>query len=195
MANRKTVASAVLLVVVATGGTLEAQKYKDPDSPEVQAAAKSALPHAKVLNIVGLTSGVQGYIRELNAKVTAREIRIALSADVLFDFDSFELRPQASETLKKVAAILQEYGKAPVLIEGHTDGKGNDAYNQTLSERRADSVKRWLVDPGGVAAARMTTKGWGKTKPVAPNAKPDGSDDPDGRQKNRRVEITVTTSG
>jgi outer membrane protein OmpA-like peptidoglycan-associated protein len=78
-----------------------------------------------------------------------------------------------------------------VLIEGHTDGKGNDQYNQKLSERRADAVRRWLAEHG--IAAAMTTHGWGKTRPVAPNTKPNGADDPDGRQKNRRVEITVKT--
>jgi outer membrane protein OmpA-like peptidoglycan-associated protein len=188
------IAALALAALVASRGRLEAQKYKDPDGADVQAAAKSALAHSRVLNILGMTSGVQGLIKELNGKVTAREIRIALSADVLFDFDSFELRPQASDTLRKVAAILKEYGKAPVAIEGHTDGKGNDAYNQTLSQRRADSVKTWLAGSGGVEASRLTTRGFGRTKPVAPNTKPDGSDDPDGRQKNRRVEITITKS-
>jgi len=65
----------------------------------------------------------------------------------------------------------------------------------TLSDNRAKAVKRWLVENGGVKASRITTKGWGETKPVAPNKKPDGSDDPDGRQKNRRVELTLTTKG
>lgn len=171
---------------------VKAQKPKDPDSPEVQAAAKAALPNAKVLDIVGVTSGIQGLLKDLNAKVTDRQVKIALSADVLFDFDSAELKPQAAETLGKVASVLKDYGQAPVTIEGHTDGKGTDAYNQPLSERRAEAVKKWLVNPGGVSAARMTTKGWGKTKPIAGNTKPDGSDDPEGRQKNRRVEITVT---
>jgi outer membrane protein OmpA-like peptidoglycan-associated protein len=81
-----------------------------------------------------------------------------------------------------------------VLIEGHTDGKGTHAYNMTLSDKRAASVKSWLVQNGGVVASRITTRGWGETKPVAPNKKPDGSDDPAGRQKNRRVEITIRTS-
>ena len=65
----------------------------------------------------------------------------------------------------------------------------------TLSENRAGAVKKWLVDKGGINTSRITTKGWGETRPVAPNKKPDGSDDPEGRQKNRRVELTLTTKG
>ena len=172
-----------------------AQKYSDPDSPAVQAAARAALANAHVVDIVGVTRGVEGLLRDLNAKTVGQEIHINLAADILFDFDKADLRPEAADTLQKVATVLNEYGSSPVLVEGHTDGKGTDAYNQTLSDRRADSVKQWFVKSGGVAASRITTRGWGKTKPVAPNTKPDGSDDPDGRQKNRRVEITVKHAG
>ena len=82
-----------------------------------------------------------------------------------------------------------------MLIEGHTDGKGTHPYNMKLSENRAESVKTWLVQNSSVAGSRITTQGWGETKPVAPNKKPDGSDDPEGRQKNRRVEIVLTQTG
>lgn len=134
---------------------------------------------------------LQGALKDLGAKVTGREIKINLSADVLFDFDKANLRPEAGPALEKVVAVLQAYPKAAALIEGHTDGKGNDRYNQKLSEQRADSVRRWLAEHG--IATAMTTRGWGKTRPVAPNTKPNGADDPEGRQKNRRVEITVKT--
>ena len=147
----------------------------------------------KVLDIEGMTLGVEGALADLGAKVTEKEIKIALSGDILFDFDKDTLRPDAFPTLEKVAAVLAEYPDAPVLIEGHTDSKGKDKYNQNLSERRANSVRTWFVDNAGVAAGRIKTKGWGEAKPAVPNEKPDGSDDPDGRQKNRRVEITITT--
>jgi outer membrane protein OmpA-like peptidoglycan-associated protein len=62
-----------------------------------------------------------------------------------------------------------------------------------LSENRAVSVKNWLVRNAGVSASRITTRGFGETKPVAPNTNPNGSDNPAGRQKNRRVEITIRT--
>ena len=152
----------------------------------------------QILEIKGVASGVkaqvgdvQGALKDLGAKVTGREIKINLSADVLFDFDKWDLRPEAGPALEKVLAVLQGYPKAAVVIEGHTDGKGNDQYNQRLSERRAESVRTWLAQHGSGAA--ITTRGWGKARPVAPNTRPNGADDPEGRQKNRRVEITVRT--
>lgn len=166
-------------------------RYADPDSPAVAEAARSALPTAKILDIVGITRGIDGLLRDLGARVVGNEIRISLSADVLFDFDSAALRPEATAQLRKVAEVIATYPRSPVRIEGHTDGKGADSYNLALSEKRAASVQAWLAKDGRVAAARITTKGLGEAKPVAPNTKPDGSDDPDGRQKNRRVEISL----
>ena len=152
----------------------------------------------EILQLRGVAAGmtarvgdVQGALKDLGATVKGREIKINLAADVLFDFDKWDLRPEAGPALEKVVAVLQAYPKAAVLIEGHTDGKGNDQYNQKLSERRADSVRSWLAAHG--VGAAMTTHGWGKSRPVAPNTKPNGADDPEGRRKNRRVEITVRT--
>ncbi len=95
--------------------------------------------------------------------------------------------------MKNVADVIREKakGKGAVTIEGHTDAKGSETYNQKLSERRAESVKNWLVAREGLRDVSFTTRGLGATKPVAPNRKPDGNDDPKGRQKNRRVEIVV----
>jgi outer membrane protein OmpA-like peptidoglycan-associated protein len=147
----------------------------------------------KVLDIVGVSRGVEGTLVDLGAKVTETEIKIALSGDILFDFDKDTLRPDAFPTLQKVAEVIANYPGAPVLIEGYTDSKGKDSYNLKLSDRRAASVKKWLVQSAGADAGHIKTKGWGEAKPVAPNEKPDGSDDSDGRQKNRRVEITIKT--
>jgi outer membrane protein OmpA-like peptidoglycan-associated protein len=123
--------------------------------------------------------------------VTGHQIKINLAADILFDFDKADLRPEAAPELEKVLAVLKSYPAAKALIEGHTDGKGSDSYNQPLSERRAQAVRRWLIDHGAITP--IATRGWGKTRPIVPNAKPNGIDDPEGRQKNRRVEITVNT--
>ena len=112
---------------------------------------------------------------------------------MLFDFDKFDLKAQATDSLMKVAAVVKAYPKAPLLIEGHTDGKGAHAYNVSLSEKRSAAVKTWLVQNAGVAPARIVTSGLGETRPVAPNTLPDGADNPEGRQKNRRVEITLRT--
>jgi len=91
--------------------------------------------------------------------------------------------------------VAATYPKSPLLIEGFTDSKGEHAYNMKLSENRAAAVKQWLVLNLSVSASRITTRGWGEAKPVAPNKNPDGSDNPQGRQKNRRVEIVLTQVG
>jgi photosystem I P700 chlorophyll a apoprotein A2 len=158
------------------------------------AGAGKVLPIAgKVLDIEGVALGIDAALRDLGAKVTEREIRIELAADVLFDFDRAELRPDALESLRKLAAVVAAHPGRPVRIEGHSDAKGADAYNQALSERRARSVEAWLAGPGGIEESRLRARGLGETRPKAPNAKPDGSDDPLGRQQNRRVEIVIET--
>jgi outer membrane protein OmpA-like peptidoglycan-associated protein len=118
-----------------------------------------------------------------------------LPADVLFDFDKADIRPDARAALESISAsIAKRFPDAPLEIRGHTDAKGADGYNQDLSERRAASVKAWLAGQGGIETGRMVTFGFGETKPVAPNTRPDGSDDPAGRQRNRRVEVLVKAS-
>jgi outer membrane protein OmpA-like peptidoglycan-associated protein len=173
-----------------------AQKYQVNDP--VPAGAKGTIEpiQGKVVDIQGLSQGVAGKtqdlnaaLRDLGARTTEMEIRIELSSDVLFDFDKADLLPKAIPELEKVATILRSYPNASCTIEGYTDRKGSDPYNQKLSERRADSVKNWLLSKG--ASNPMTTRGWGAAKPVAPNTFPDGRDNPEGRQKNRRVEIIV----
>ena len=184
---------AMLLVALAAGAALgqSGQKYSDPDSAATNAAAKAALAQAKILDIVGVSSGIKGVLEDLGAKVTDQEIRIELEADVLFDFDKYTLKPEATAALGKVGQVAAAYPDYPMFIEGHTDGKGTHAYNMKLSDNRANAVKEWLVKNGSVAASRITTQGFGETKPVAPNKNPDGSDNPEGRQKNRRVEIVL----
>jgi outer membrane protein OmpA-like peptidoglycan-associated protein len=139
----------------------------------------------------GSAIGLEGALKDLGARVTDAEIRIDLSADVLFDFDKAEIKKEAEPSLQKVATVIRANPGASVAIDGHTDAKGADAYNQKLSEARAASVKQWLVTNAQLDAATIATRGLGRTKPIAPNAKPDGSDDPQGRARNRRVEIAV----
>lgn len=182
-----------------------AQPYQE-DSPipagakgEVSQLTATVLPlKGEILEIKGFAAGlgakvdpVQAALKALGAKVEQKQIKIDLAADVLFDFDKADLKREATPALEKVAAVLKAYPKASVSIDGHTDAKGSDQYNQKLSDRRAESVRRWLAEAG--VSTRMTSRGWGKTRPVAPNTKPNGADDPEGRQKNRRVEITVNT--
>lgn len=122
---------------------------------------------------------------------TRCEQRLLVEADLFFDFDKATIRGDAEPALAEITGRVGQT-QNPVVVEGHTDGKGADDYNQRLSEERAGAVKSYLV-AHGTPATRVTTVGWGERKPVAPNERPDGSDDPDGRQKNRRVEIVVNT--
>lgn len=137
---------------------------------------------------IQVPKGVQA-IREEKGKC---EERLVIVADALFDFDQSALRVDAEETLKALGPKLKEKAaRHPVTIEGHTDSLGNDAYNQTLSEKRATAVRDWLVANHYLTGASARTKGLGEKQPVAPNAKADGTDDPTSRQKNRRVEVVV----
>ena len=126
---------------------------------------------------------------------TEREILIELSADVLFDFDKADLRPLAVTSLQQAAVRVRESARGDVRVEGHTDSKGSNEYNQTLSEQRADAVRNWFISEGGLTEIRFETRGFGESRPVVPNGKNNGEDDPLGRQRNRRVEIIITTVG
>ncbi len=117
------------------------------------------------------------------------EHRYVVGADALFDFDKAFLNLRAEQTLKALAPLLVKEKEYEIKVDGHTDGIGTDEYNQNLSERRANAVQYWLVDHKVVTAATVT--GYGKKHPIAPNTKKDGSDNPAGRQLNRRVEIVV----
>jgi len=143
----------------------------------------------KIENLGGKPENLAGQVLELQVKETATETRIELPADILFDFDKADIRPNAAAALKQAADVIRKGAKGTVRVEGHTDSKGKSNYNQKLSERRSASVQKWLVEREGLTGMKFAIRGFGATKPVAPNTKPDGSDDPEGRQKNRRVEI------
>jgi OOP family OmpA-OmpF porin len=115
---------------------------------------------------------------------------ITFEDGVLFDFDKSDVRADAAETLDVVAEALSAYDVAEAVISGHTDSIGDDAYNQTLSEARAESVVAALEEAGVTAA--LTAEGYGESRPVAAN-EIDGADNPAGRQLNRRVEIFIPT--
>jgi len=102
--------------------------------------------------------------------------------DVNFDFDKSSLRPSATATLDQVATGLRQQGGVKYEVAGHTDSVGSEAYNMSLSARRAESVRAYLVDHG-VSAAQLSTRGYGESNPVASNATAEG------RARNRRVEV------
>lgn len=114
-------------------------------------------------------------------------IEVTFDSGILFDFDSYALRPEAREHLTNFAASLNEYPESEVLIVGHTDSSGSDQYNQTLSENRANAAGAFLIR-AGVAPSRVKMMGLGETEPVVPN------DTPEGMQQNRRVEVAIFAS-
>ncbi len=183
----------------------------DGDSPRADAAARAALARGRVdvlkarvdpltglqqatsgrsEPLANLASDLSGRFPGLGARVEGEQLRLNLQSDVLFDFDKADIRKDALAVLDAIAAGAGKLGK-PIAVEGHTDAKGADAYNQGLSERRAKAVEAALRARLGGAPAALTAKGFGAQRPVAANVKADGSDDPAGRQRNRRVEIVI----
>jgi outer membrane protein OmpA-like peptidoglycan-associated protein len=187
--------------------------WVDPEPPGAQALAEEvvAAPFNQdktthltmtITTLVDRTTGLTGFatglagaavplsdrLSRLGAEETATEVTIRLPGAVLFDFDSAAIRPDAEGTLGELAAVLEAYGKRPARIEGHTDSIASEAYNQKLSEERAQAVRAWLV-AHGVAAGRLTTAGRGESQPVADNATAAG------RQLNRRVEVIIAKGG
>ena len=126
-----------------------------------------------------------------NVQESPQELRLTLAADILFDFDKSTIRADAQAALDRVAEIIRSKSQGVVRIEGFTDSKGEPDYNLRLSKARAESVQNWLADREGLHGTGFTTQGFGATRFAASNTKPDGSDDPAGRQKNRRVEIII----
>lgn len=120
---------------------------------------------------------------------SGEQTTVTFSDEVLFEFDRADLKPQAQSRLDELAAELNELGPRTVAITGHTDSRGETAYNQDLSERRAESVRSALADRLS-GDSSFDVIGKGETEPIAPNENEDGSDNPEGRALNRRVEVT-----
>ena len=114
-------------------------------------------------------------------------IAVTFESGLLFDFDSDVVRAQAATNLRNLASSLSKYPNTDILIVGHTDATGADAYNQGLSERRASSAAAFITREG-VPRARLRAMGRGETEPIAAN------DSDDGRSKNRRVEIAIVAN-
>ncbi len=115
--------------------------------------------------------------------------KITFAADAFFDFNKSVLKPEAKAKLDDLVSKLSSINLEVIIAVGHTDSIGSDAYNQKLSVRRAESVKAYLVSKG-IEPNRIYTEGKGKKQPIAPNTI-NGKDNPEGRAKNRRVEIEV----
>jgi OOP family OmpA-OmpF porin len=118
------------------------------------------------------------------AKPAAAAAKVTYTADALFDFDKSVLKPAAKTSLDNLSGQIKSLALEVVIATGHTDSVGTDAYNQKLSVRRADAVKKYLVSKG-IADSRIQIEGKGESQPVADNKTADG------RAKNRRVQIEV----
>ena len=114
-------------------------------------------------------------------------ILISFDSGILFGYDSSTLQPEAKANISKLADILKKYPDSNILVTGHTDSDGSENYNQTLSEKRAQSVSDYTMYKG-IISSRLSTVGLGETEPVASN------DTADGKQLNRRVEIAIYAS-
>lgn len=180
----------------------EASKQAAAPAPAEPAAetAPAAVPVAATpppsgSNLTGDVSDLAGAVSGLSTRITDQGLVIDLPADALFEFDKADLTPAAEAELRKAAELIRRSPPGAVQVIGHTDSHGEDAYNQRLSEARARTVADWFGGEVGVRQRDFRVSGKGETAPVAPNARPDGSDDPEGRAKNRRVEVIVPHAG
>lgn len=158
--------------------------------------AAGAIAGAAVGGTVGAIIGrnMDRKAEELNKELEGATIQrveegIAVSFDsgLLFDFDSSTLRESAKENLQKLAQIMGKDNDTNLLIVGHTDSIGNEQYNQSLSERRAQSAARYLMSQG-ISFSRIQTEGRGENEPIASN------ETEAGQQENRRVEVAIFAS-
>jgi outer membrane protein OmpA-like peptidoglycan-associated protein len=120
----------------------------------------------------------------VNIQRNADMLALTFKSDLMFDIDSAAIKPGLQNEINRVSQVLVQYPQTNIMVAGHTDSSGSEAYNQELSERRATSVKTALLYQG-VMASRVTTVGYGETQPVADNSTSGG------RQMNRRVVITI----
>ncbi|MDH3600810.1 MAG: OmpA family protein [Candidatus Tectomicrobia bacterium] len=157
--------------------------------------AKGAWIGAAVGAAAGTTTGVtldaqEEKLRQLGIetkRLSDRQLLVQLTGnDLRFDFDKATIRPGDQARLQQVARVLRDYPEHRLIVAGHTDSIGSDAYNDELSQRRAQSVSTFLIHAGVPPASFVGLRGYGETQPIAPNTTPDG------RAQNRRVELTIT---
>jgi len=185
MRRRRTMAGA--LVVVVASGLTSTGALADTGQTEIEGHVRDL--EFRVRDLSYRTSALDNSERVEEAP---EETSITLAADVLFEFDKADLTPAANDRLATLAEELEALGPRNVTVDGHTDGKGEPAYNQDLSVRRAEAVKTALQSQLD-GEFTFEVAGHGEDVPVAPNERDDGSDNPEGRALNRRVEITFPT--
>lgn len=178
-------------VGAATGALAGQAIGRDTKGTVIGAAAGAAVGAGSGAAIGRYMDNQERAMREALASVAGVNVvrdgnllHITFRSDSQFEVNSFTLQSSAQQDVARMAAILREYEKTTIRVAGHTDATGSDSLNQTLSERRAEAVKNIMLAQG-VATNRLTIIGFGKSQPIADNATTQG------RQLNRRVEITV----
>ena len=135
-----------------------------------------------ISGVTGITSDPSGF-----------GFSVDLSGDYMFEFDEFELNNDARFSLEKIWVLYQKYDGKSINVIGHTDSKGSEDYNLSLSKKRASSVKNWFINKG-LQPKQVESTGMGESQPVSSNTLKDGADNPEGRALNRRVSISIKTS-
>jgi OmpA-OmpF porin, OOP family len=125
------------------------------------------------------------------ANMENKKVQDSMTLHILFDYNKVTIKGKAHSELNEGINFVKRYPGSRIQIAGHTDNVGTPQYNQTLSEKRAEAVREYLIREGGVDPAKISSVGYRDLYPVAPNQKPDGQDNPDGRAQNRRVEINI----
>lgn len=151
--------------------------------------------HLTVSEFVDLTNykpkGQEELRRDLDLVLQYKQIGLAFKLEnIYYDFNSAKLRSESVTTLTKVKRLLDDNPNIIVELGSHTDSKGSNRYNQRLSRKRAESVVNWLTR-NGISSNRLKPQGYGEVEPVAANKNSDGSDNPAGRQLNRRTELKI----
>lgn len=173
-AQNKTDTGAFILDLVPT--ILDLQAGSDQLNAQIKDLSANASAIIKKNDNISVRDSEQGKV-------------LYIASDVLFNFDSAQLSAKAEANLKDIATIINEIPGGVVKVVGHTDAKGTDQYNLKLSKSRAQSVAEFLVKQG-VDRTRLSPEGRGEKDPIAKNEM-NGKDNPDGRQKNRRVEFIL----
>lgn len=161
---------------------LRAEAAKERQRAELE-RERTVVERVRIASVADRLGEVQRTLAELKPRMTERGLVLTLG-EVLFGFDSPDLKPYTRRIMDRLAGFLQENGSYSIKVEGHTDSVGEAAYNQQLSQSRAQSVTNSLLN-NGLAPNRITTRGYGETRPIASN------ETAAGRRENRRVEVVI----
>ncbi|HEX4858025.1 MAG TPA: OmpA family protein, partial [Usitatibacteraceae bacterium] len=166
-----------------SGGCVQTSGIEHPDcAPKKAEPAKPAAPAAPAAPATPAEPAKPAAPAAPAVAPASVKQAITIQAEALFDFDKYVLKPEGKKSIDEAIAKLAKVDVEMIIATGHTDSIGTDKYNQRLSERRANTVKEYMVSKGQ-AAAKITTLGKGETQPVATNKTKEG------RAKNRRVDI------